>query len=336
MMEGKIPENVLKRSVLREVKNNKENVITGASFGEDCAVLNLCQNPSDTKTLLGSSVALGEGLLESKIAVTKACNNLYADGFKAEHILLSVTIPESFEEEDLKNLMKELRAVADKEDVAIVSGHTAISRSLTNKCLVSVTALGRGTALKDKRKVKPGDTIIVTKWIGIEGAYILANEYKEIIVKRFRDEFENNLLENSKYLSIKEEAFLAASNGVKYMKDVSEHGLFGALYEMAEVIGRGVSVNLRDIPVKQEIIELCNFLDINPYEMKSSGMLLMVTDDKDGLLKVLEDAGICAAAIGSISDDNDKVVINGEEKRFLEKIKQDSIYKINKTEGKGE
>lgn len=336
MMEGKIPENVLKRSVLREVKNNKENVITGASFGEDCAVLNLCQNPSDTKTLLGSSVALGEGLLESKIAVTKACNNLYAAGFKAEHILLSVTIPESFEEEELKLLMKELNSEAEKEGIAIVGGHTAASSALCKKCLTSVTAFGTGKTFLDKRNVKAGDTIIVSKWIGIEGAYILANEYKEIIVKRFRDEFENNLLENSKYLSIKEEAFLAASNGVKYMKDVSEHGLFGALYEMAEVIGRGVSVNLRDIPVKQEIIELCNFFDINPYEMKSSGMLLMVTDDKDGLLKALEDAGICAAAIGSISDDNDKVVINGEEKRFLEKIKQDSIYKINKTEGKGE
>ena len=119
------------------------------------------------------------------------------------------------------------------------------------------------------------------------------------------------------------------------MKDVSEHGLFGALYEAAELIGKGVSVNLKDIPVKQEIIELCNFLDINPYEMKSSGMLLTVTDDKDGLLKAFEEAGINAAAIGNISDNNDKVVINGEEKRFLDKIKQDSIYKIN-TERKGE
>ena len=119
------------------------------------------------------------------------------------------------------------------------------------------------------------------------------------------------------------------------MKDVSEHGLFGALYEAAELIGKGVSVNLKDIPVKQEIIELCNFLDINPYEMKSSGMLLMVTDDKDGLLKAFEEAGINAAAIGSVSDNNDKVVINGEEKRFLDKIKQDSIYKKN-NERKGE
>ena len=141
MMEGKIPENVLGRSVLRVVNNKKENVITGASYAKDCAVLNLCQNPQDTETMLGSSVAIGEGLDESKIAIIKACNNLYAAGFKAEHILLSVTIPESFEEEDLKNLMKELRAVADKEDVAIVSGHTAVSRLLSNKCLVSVTAL---------------------------------------------------------------------------------------------------------------------------------------------------------------------------------------------------
>ena len=335
MMEGKIPENVLGRSVLRVVNNKKENVITGASYAKDCAVLNLCQNPQDTETMLGSSVAIGEGLDVSKIAIIKACNNLYAAGFKAEHILLSVTIPESFEEEDLKNLMKELRAVADKEDVAIVSGHTAVSRSLSNKCLVSVTTLGRGKALTDERKVNPGDAIIVTKWIGIEGACILSNEYKEKIEERFRDEFEESLLENSEYLSIKEEALLAASKGVKYMKDVSEHGLFGALYEAAELIGKGVSVNLKDIPVKQEIIELCNFLDINPYEMKSSGMLLMVTDDKDGLLKAFEEAGINAAAIGNISDNNDKVVINGEEKRFLDKIKQDSIYKIN-TERKGE
>ena len=39
--------------------------------------------------------------------------------------------------------------------------------------------------------------------------------------------------------------------------------------------------------------------------------------------------------IGRFTDNNDKVVVNGEEKRFLEKIKQDSIYKINKNQQKG-
>ena len=69
--------------------------------------------------------------------------------------------------------------------------------------------------------------------------------------------------------------------------------------------------------------------------MKSSGMLLMVTEDGEGLVEALENKGIKAALIGRFTDNNDKVVINGEEKRFLEKIKQDSIYKINKNQQKG-
>ena len=41
MKVGKIPENVLKRSVLKQIKTTREEVLIGAGVGEDCAILAL-------------------------------------------------------------------------------------------------------------------------------------------------------------------------------------------------------------------------------------------------------------------------------------------------------
>ena len=39
MKIGKISENVLKRSVLKQIKTKREEVLNGAGIGEDCAIL---------------------------------------------------------------------------------------------------------------------------------------------------------------------------------------------------------------------------------------------------------------------------------------------------------
>ena len=38
MRLGKIPENVLKRSILKQIKTKRDEVKNGAGVGEDCAV----------------------------------------------------------------------------------------------------------------------------------------------------------------------------------------------------------------------------------------------------------------------------------------------------------
>lgn len=337
MMVGKIPENVLKRSVLREIKNNNKDVITGASFGEDCAVLNLSDyGQTDDKYFeTGSAAAAGEGLTESKIALVKACNNLYAGGFIPEAATLLIALSKSFEEENLKLLMRELNGTAKKEGITIVGGHTFVSQNVSNGCIVNVNALGKRAAGFEKEPIKAGYKIIASKWIGIEGSYILTSEYKSEIEERFRKDFTDTLLKNIEYIGVGNEAREAIRLKAVAMKDVSEHGIFGALYELAERAKCGVEVDLKAIPVRQDVIEIGNFFDINPYEMKSSGMLLMVAKDGETFVEGLKKSGIEAAVIGNFTEDNDKAVINGEEKRFLEKIKQDAIYKI-KTVRKGD
>ena len=65
-------------------------------------------------------------------------------------------------------------------------------------------------------------------------------------------------------------------------------------------------------------MEVCEFFGYNPYEIRSDGALLMVTDDSHTLIEALAKQGITAAVIGVTTDGNDKVILNDDEKRFLE------------------
>ncbi len=345
MIEGKIPENVLKRSILKELKVKNENVITGAAFGEDCAILNMKGDkniPSEANGNLGVATAVESGKERVALAVHKAANNLYASGFDFEFAEISLMLTEDTEEAEIKEVMRSINSVCEELNATIIGGHTTVLKRASEipenagtagDILLSVTAFGRPfeenkAGILSKKNIAPGDSIVVTKQIGIEGAPDIIKQKKEEISKNFGESFLGFFEGYDKLLSVKKESKIAVKTGVVSMKDASEHGIFGALWELASVANRGLNVDLKAISVRQEIIEICNLFDINPYEMKSSGMLIMVTKEPDILTEALLNEGIPAAVIGTFTDNNDRVVVNGEETRFLEKIKQDAVYKL--------
>ncbi len=58
--------------------------------------------------------------------------------------------------------------------------------------------------------------------------------------------------------------------------------------------------------------------------------MLMASFDGNGLVAELQKAGIEAAVIGKATGSNDRVLLNGEERRFLEPPKTDELYKVLK------
>ena len=54
----------------------------------------------------------------------------------------------------------------------------------------------------------------------------------------------------------------------------------------------------------------------------------MITEDGEGVVQTLASVHIPATVIGKITDNNDRVVINEDEKRFLERPKSDEFFKI--------
>ena len=56
--------------------------------------------------------------------------------------------------------------------------------------------------------------------------------------------------------------------------------------------------------------------------------MLIATEDGNGLVRKLADAGVASAIIGKSNSSNDRRIINGEEVRFLEPPKTDALYNV--------
>lgn len=328
MKVGKVPENVLKRSVFKQLHTKREEVILGAGVGEDCAAMQLKEDEVfvlSTDPITGTAQDIGE------LAIQITVNDLASAGAEPIGVMLTILLPEDVEEAELKTVMAQVEAACEKSRIQVMGGHTEVTR-VVNQIVISVTGVGKAKQgrLISTAGVEPGMDILLTKWIGIEGTAILAKEKEEELRSRYSQPFIDRAKALDQYISVLPEAATAVKSGVAAMHDVTEGGIFGALWEIAEASGVGLEIDLKKIPLKQETVEICEYFGINPYGLISSGSMLMAAKDGNGLVMELEKAGIPAAVIGKATAGNDRVLLNEDERRFLEPPKTDELYKALK------
>ena len=326
MKTGKIPESVLKRSVLRQLHNRRDEVLLGAGVGEDCAALTL---EADEVFVMSTDPITGTGKEMGSLAVITTANDLASSGAEPVGVMLTILLPEESEEALLKEIMRDAEATCEKFHMQILGGHTEVSAAV-NRPVISVSGVGKvkKDAMIKTGGARPGMDIVVSKWIGIEGTVILAKERERELLGRYATTFIDRSKDLDAYISVLSEAAVAARSGVSAMHDITEGGIFGALWEMAEASGVGLEIDLKKIPVRQETIEICEFFGLNPYELISGGSMLMAAEDGNQLVHELENAGIPAAVIGKAMAGNDRVLRNEEERRFLEPPKPDELYRV--------
>ena len=90
----------------------------------------------------------------------------------------------------------------------------------------------------------------------------------------------------------------------------------------------GTEIPVKQIPIKQETIEVCEFFGINPYMMNGQGSMLMITDDGNRLTEILSEQGVNAVVLGQTIKGNRRVVTIGEEERFLVAPKGDMLNQV--------
>lgn len=328
MKTGKLSENVMKRSVLKQIRTKRNEVVNGAGIGENCAILSL---PEQSLSAV-SSVAVTWNIENApKHALHRAVNGLAASGAEPVAAMVTMLLPTELEEAQLKRWMAQLEAESATIPMQIADVHVSVTEAVSTP-LITLTAVGalRKEEAASVRTIRAGQDIVVSKWIGLEGTSALAREKEAELLTKYPIRFIEEAKEFDQFLSIVPEAATAIKSGVCAMHSVSEGGIFGALWEMAEGAGVGLEIDLKRIPVRQETIEVCEFFELNPYELASGGCLLMVADNGYDLVRALEEKHIPAAVIGKTMDNNDRVVINEDERRFLEPAKPDEMYKVIK------
>ncbi len=328
MKIGKVSENVLKRAVFGQIQTKRSEVLVGAGVGEDCAVIELKEDEvfvMSTDPITGTSKDVG------LVAMHITANDLASSGAEPVGVMLTILLPESFEEPELRALMKQMEDAANSLNLQIMGGHTEVTAAV-NQPLITVAGVGK--AKKDKlvttSSAKAGQDVVISKWIGLEGTSIIAKEKEEVLLEKFSQNFIDIAKNFDQYISVVPEAATAVKSNVSAMHDVTEGGIFGALWEVAEASGVGLEIDMKRIPIRQETIEVCEVFDINPYGLISSGSMVMTCDNGHDLVRALEKEGIPATVVGKVTDSNDRVLRNEDEIRFLEPPKQDELYKIYK------
>lgn len=119
------------------------------------------------------------------------------------------------------------------------------------------------------------------------------------------------------------------------MEAVGDGGVFKGLWQLGESCNVGFSADLKSIPIRQETVEICNFYDINPYELYSDGVFLFLAKDGSGLTRELCANGIPAAVIGRTHSEKKRVIVNEDEERFIEPRHTDSLISLNEEEKPG-
>ena len=328
MKIGKVPENILKRSVFKQIKFKREEVLVHPGVGEDCSVLQL---KPDEVFVLSTDPITGAAKDIGTLAVHVTANDLATAGAEPVGVLLSILLPPCAEEADLKSLMKEIESACETLNIEILGGHTEVT-AVVNQAVVTVTGVGK--VKKDQvlftNGAKAGQDIVVTKWVGLEGTSIIASAKEKELRQRYSQDFVDRAKGFIQYISVVDEAMPARDFGVSAMHDITEGGVFGALWEVAAAGGVGLTVDLKKIPLKQETVEVCEFFDLNPYQLISSGSMLIACDKGYDLVEELHRKGIHGAVIGKFTDNNDKIIIYDEEEtRYLEPPKTDELYKVN-------
>lgn len=325
MKIGKIPESTLKKVILEQLGTKREEVLIGPGIGEDCAALKLKEGEV---FVLSTDPITGAAEEAGRLAVHVTANDLISSGAEPVGLMLTVLLPPETKEKELRQLSSEVQEECVKLGIAVIGGHTEVTDAV-RKPLISVTGVGKvkEDQLLSTKGAKPGQDIVVTKYIGLEGTGIIAREQEDLLRERFSAEFLDEAKACMEYVSVVPEGKIAGAYA-SAMHDITEGGIYGALWEVAQASGVGLEVTIEDIPVKQHTVELCEFFDLNPYQLISSGSMLITTDHGNALVRVLEQEGIKASVIGRTTDSKDKIIFRDGKAASLEAPKQDELYKI--------
>ena len=169
------------------------------------------------------------------------------------------------------------------------------------------------------RDISPESDIIMTGYTALSKTAYLADAYRN----KLEDYLPENIIKRACmhsagcFMSYDEIAAIPDRNLYNKIYTIGYGGIYKALWDVAEDINCGIRVYLKDISIKQETVEICNILDINPYMLDGTGSYLFVAEHGSSLLRSLEAAGVHAAVIGYTTADNDRVVINNDEVKYL-------------------
>jgi thiamin-phosphate kinase len=329
---GKLPIRTLER-LLKRNKIKDPRVIVGPGIGEDAAVIDTGHDryliaKTDPITFTADQIGW--------YAVHINANDIVTMGARPLWYLATLLLPEDLTTEDVaEKIFQDTMEACKSIGVSLIGGHTEITGGLSRPIVVG-QMLGevQKHRLVRTNGARPGDAIILTKGIAIEGTAVIARERLDEMVQILG---EQTLIRcrNFMYdpgLSVIKEALVASEHAsVHAMHDPTEGGLATALHEVAWAANVGLRIQAEAVPVFPETQAICNHYHLNPMGLIASGALLIILEANaaEKVLTRIQSQGIAATVIGEVTDKRKGVkLLTADGVVDLPLYEQDELTKI--------
>jgi len=299
-----------------------------AAIGEDSAVIKISENLALVKTIDIFTPLVDDGYLQGQITACNVTNDIYAMGVTdITGILVFEALPHDMPHDIAVNLLKGFCDFASSLNAFVVGGHTIINPwPLLGGCAIGISHPSKITYSSG---AKPGDTLILTKPLGIQPAmaiYRLLRDaqisIEEVFPTLSRLELEKlpELAIETLKISNKPVAEIIREIPIHAATDVTGFGLFGHAQVIAE--RSKVNILLEQMPIFKNSLEVSEILG---YELKTGksaetagGMLLAIPPDKIEAIQIeLQNRGIPSFLVGKVIRGKGTVLLS-ENLDFLE------------------
>ena len=299
---GKLSNEELDKLILSKIKSKRTEVLGASSIGEDTAMLDF----GGDLVVLSSDPITGAAENLGALAIHISVNDVATKSADAVGVLLTLLLPVNTTSKDIETIMADAQKAADAVNMDIIGGHTEITDTVSKPIMIS-TVVGRVSQRRvpDPSKVRAGDVVAMSKYAGLEGTAILATDCAHAL----KDIGEDLLREGRGLidsLSVQTEGEVAGEFRIRAMHDVTEGGVEGAIWEMAQALNVGVSIDKEAIPVLKSTKAVAEKAGVDLYRLISSGSMLVVLekDDFDAMKEKLNDRGILFTKIGEVIEEN--------------------------------
>ena len=270
------------------------------------------------------------------VALYAEANELACRGVEEGIAQIQITIPESMDKSrinSIRNHMERSRKCLETKGFTIDGFQV---KAWKNRALVvpsvTITMMGK---TKDKglfgdaaMTAQAGWDILLAGWTGLEGMLRIVGEKEAELRERFTPAFIRQVKSYGNEICGLDKIRAARGEGITVMRQISEGGIFAALWELARETELGLKLDLKKFAIRQETIEICELYRLNPYQLTSNGSFLMLAEHGEDTAGALRGKGIQAAVIGRLTDNNDKVIYNGEDVRYIDRPAPDELMKV--------
>ncbi|MCK5336100.1 MAG: hydrogenase expression/formation protein HypE, partial [Gammaproteobacteria bacterium] len=241
------------------------------------------------------------------LCVHGTVNDLAVSGATPKFLTLAVIIEEGLSFDTLEEVVKSMAQSANESSIKIVCGDTkVVPRGQGSEVYFITTGIGYKSSVVDysTKLIKAGDKILISGSVGDHGAAIMLAREQFGLSGDLKSDSANVIALCQSVYDFK---------GVRFMRDPTRGGIASILHEINQATGLGVQLNETDVPVREEVITICEMLGYEPYYLANEGRVVAVVDSgiAEQVLSTWKNIpnGEGAAIVGEITNQHKEVVL---------------------------